>query len=114
MKSLWTIGILLWALNAEAGPYKMENLRNAMKAERPEVAFTFVAGAMEMWMATFLFRGNEGSKIRASATKCASEFSARSFTLYLVDQPDKYPNELPVAVAIAERMEGCLRKELAE
>ncbi len=112
------VGMLI-ATNTVADYYKMGDLRNAARDKRYNITGNFVRGSTEMWLAN-VFRGmakapsNDELKIRTAAGKCINEFGSEFLTWTMLDQNDKYPDDLPVAVVIASIMDDCLQKQMAK
>ena len=103
------VGILV-ATNTAADFYKMGDLRDAARDKRYNITVNFVRGSVEMWLATT----EDSPKIRSASGKCINEFSSDALTWDMLEQKDKYPDDLPVAVVIESILDDCLQKEMAK
>ena len=102
------------ATNTDADSYKMGDLRDATRDKRYNITVNFVRGSVEMWLATIFHRSEDSPKIRTASGKCINEFSSEALTWDMLDQNDKYPDNLPVAVVIESILDDCLQKEMAK
>ncbi len=107
------VGMLI-ATATIADYYKMGDLRDAARDKQYNITVNFVRGSVEMWLATIFHRSEDSPKIRTASGECINEFSSEALTWDMLDQEDKYPDDLPVAVVIESILDDCLQKGLAK